>query len=399
MPARIIGMIGVTPPQSAATLLVISGGLSASYLKEFCRAHEEAGFDLVLVGYHSSSAEGFAVATYASQHTSRLGFLIAHRPGLVAPTLAARKIATLDHFAEGRLAIHIITGASDAEQRSEGDFLPKPDRYRRAGEYLDIMRRIWREQRPFDYAGDYYRVEAAISDIKPFQTPHPPLFFGGSSDEAYEMGAAHCDVFAMYGEPLAETAERIDRYRRLTARHGRDAAFNISFRPVIAATEGQAWDKARRILATIEGAPPVVPGSDKSSERMMEIAARGEIHDTRLWTPIAAATGARGNTTCLVGTAEQVAAAILEYYRLGIASFLNPRLRSAERRARLRPRTYSPHQDGRARYRPAGRARGGMTAAPRRVRITLRGPHSRAARSFWVGSDARGASFPVCTDG
>ena len=146
-------MIGVTPPADAATVHVIKGGLSAAYLRDFCQAHEEAGFDFALVGYNSSSAEGFTVATYASQHTRRLGFLIAHRPGLVAPTLAARKIATLDHFAEGRLAIHIIAGTSDAEQRGEGDFLPKPERYRRAREYLEIIRRVWREDRPFDHSG------------------------------------------------------------------------------------------------------------------------------------------------------------------------------------------------------------------------------------------------------
>lgn len=322
MPVRIIGMIGVTPPANAATVNVIQGGLSAAYLREFCRAHEESGFDFVLVGYISSSAEGFAVATYASQHTSRLGFLIAHRPGLVAPTLAARKIATLDHLSEGRIAIHVIAGLSDAEQRSEGDFLPKPERYRRAREYLEIMRRVWREDRPFDYEGQHYRVEAAFSDIKPYQQPHPLLFFGGSSDEAYAMGAEQCDVFAMYGEPLAETRERMERYRSLAARHGRGARFNISFRPIIAETEGKAWDKARAILAKVQAATPMTPAADKSGERLMDIASRGEVHDERLWTPIVTAAGARGNTTCLVGTPEQVAAAIGKYYALGIDSFL-----------------------------------------------------------------------------
>jgi alkanesulfonate monooxygenase len=126
----------------------------------------------------------------------------------------------------------------------------------------------------------------------------------------------------MYGEPLAETSERVADYRRRTAAVGRKAAFNMSFRPVIAETEGAAWDKARRILSDIRGAPPIVPSSDASGRRLLDIAAKGEIHDERFWTPIAQATGARGNTTCLVGTPEQVADAILKYYRLGIHSFL-----------------------------------------------------------------------------
>jgi alkanesulfonate monooxygenase len=322
MPVRIIGMIGVTPPASSATVHVIEGGLSAPYLREFCRAHEDAGFDLVLVGYTSASAEGFGVATYASQHTTRLGFLIAHRPGLVSPSLAARKIATLDHLCEGRLAIHIIAGLSDAEQESEGDFLAKPERYARAREYLKVIRQLWSADKPFDFEGKHYRVRKGYTEIKPYQKPHPPLFFGGSSAEALEMGAEQCDVFAMYGEPLAETSERVADYRRRTAAVGRKAAFNMSFRPVIAETEGEAWDKARRILSDIRGAPPIVPSSDASGRRLLDIAAKGEIHDERFWTPIAQATGARGNTTCLVGTPEQVADAILKYYRLGIHSFL-----------------------------------------------------------------------------
>ncbi|HEX4892333.1 MAG TPA: LLM class flavin-dependent oxidoreductase [Hyphomicrobiaceae bacterium] len=322
MPVRIIGMIGVTPPASSATVHVIEGGLSAAYLRDFCRAHEDAGFDLVLVGYTSASAEGFGVATYASQHTTRLGFLIAHRPGLVSPSLAARKIATLDHLCEGRLAIHIIAGLSDAEQQSEGDFLPKPERYARAREYLKLIRQLWSSERPFDFEGKYYRVRKGYTEIKPYQKPHPLLFFGGSSAEALEMGAEQCDIFAMYGEPLAETAERIADYRRRTAALGRKAAFNMSFRPIIAETEGAAWDKARRILSDIKGAPPIVPSSDASGRRLLEIAAKGEIHDERFWTPIAQATGARGNTTCLVGTPKQVADAILKYYSLGIHSFL-----------------------------------------------------------------------------
>src|SRR5262245_954535 len=118
MPVRVIGMIGVAPPKGDASLHVIRGGLSPDYLTAFSRAHEQAGFDLVLVGYTASSAEGFLVAQYAAMKTERLGFLIAHRPGFVAPTLGARKIATIDHLTNGRIVIHVISGASDAEQES-----------------------------------------------------------------------------------------------------------------------------------------------------------------------------------------------------------------------------------------------------------------------------------------
>src|SRR5947207_2848509 len=175
MPVRVIGMIGVTPPASGATVHIIKGGISAPYLKAYAQAHDEAGFDLALVGYTASSAEGFLVAQHAAAHTERLGFLIAHRPGFVAPTLAARKIATFDHLSEGRIALHVITGASEAEQQGEGDFAPKEERYRRAGEYLEVMKLAWAGERRFDFNGEFYKVRGARSDIQPLQKPHPLL--------------------------------------------------------------------------------------------------------------------------------------------------------------------------------------------------------------------------------
>ena len=156
-------MIGVAPPSSEATVHIIKGGISPPYLKSYAQAHDRAGFDLALAGYTASSAEGFLVAQYAAHHTERLGFLIAHRPGFIAPTLAARKIATFDHLTEGRIALHIISGASDAEQEGDGDFAPKEERYRRAAEYIEVMKLAWTSQRRFDFDGTFYRVRGARS--------------------------------------------------------------------------------------------------------------------------------------------------------------------------------------------------------------------------------------------
>ncbi len=328
MPVNIIGMIGVAPPSGEATLHVIEGGLTPSYLAEFARAHDRAGFDMVLVGYSSSSAEGFMVALYAAMQTDRLAYLVAHRPGFVAPTLLARKIATFDHLTGGRLAVHIITGKSDDEQHGDGDFTPKDERYRRAAEYLELMKLTWSSDEPFDFAGGFYRVEGAHSDVRPLQKPHPPLFFGGASPGALEMGARLCDVYAIYAEPLASTRERIAQFRKQAAAFGRVVGFNVSVRPIIADTEGAAWDKANRILGAMNAAKgwrrqeEATGPTDNAGKRLMEFALESDIHDERLWMPIAKATGALGNTSCLVGTPEQVAASILEYHRLGVGSFL-----------------------------------------------------------------------------
>lgn len=322
MPVNVIGMIGVAPPQGTA-LHVIAGGISPTFLRAFAQAHEAAGFDYALVGYYASSAEGFNVASYAACQTKTLAFLIAHRPGVVAPTIAARAAATLDQLSGGRLALHIIVGNSDADQQREGDFSPKQERYVRAAEYLDVMRKVWTSTQPFDHEGKFYRFKDVFSEARPFQQPHPPLFFGGSSPGALEMGARHCDTFAMFGEPLAETEERMDEFRRMTQPFGRTPRFNVSFRPIIAETEGKAWDKARKILDDLRSSGTMsTKAQDKSAERLVALAQRGDVHDERLWMPVAGAAAGKGNTSCLVGTPEQVAQAMLRYYRLGVASFL-----------------------------------------------------------------------------
>ena len=185
------------------------------------------------------------------------------------------------------------------------------------------MRRLWTSDSPIDHHGEFYRIEGGYSDIKPFQQPCPPLFFGGSSEGALEMGARHCDVFAIFGEPLEETRDRVQDFRRRASAFGRRVGFNMSLRPIMAATEGAAWDKAHALLADVERKTGDAPHpTNHSAERLLGYAARADVHDERLWMGIARATGAPGNTSCLVGTPEQIAAAVLEYYRLGIHSFL-----------------------------------------------------------------------------
>jgi alkanesulfonate monooxygenase len=322
MPVKIIGMIGAQMEGVAVHL--IKGKISRDYVVELTRLHEQWDYDSVLVGYFASAAEGFGIAQYAAVHTERIRFLIAHRPGSVLPALAARQVATFDQLTQGRMSLHIIAGTTEQDQASEGDFLPKQDRYRRAGEYLDVMRRMWTSETPFDHQGEFYRLVGAYSDVKPYQLPYPTLFFGGSSEGALQMGAEHCDVFAIFGEPLADTRDRIDDFRRRAAKFGRRADFNMSLRTIMAESESGAWDKAQRLLADVErkgGNAAPKPGNH-SAERLMALAGRADVHDERLWMGIARATGAPGNTSCLVGTPEQIAAAVLQYYRLGIHSFL-----------------------------------------------------------------------------
>ena len=224
---------------------------------DFTRLHEQWNYDFVLVGYYASAAEGFAIALYAADHTERIKFLIAHRPGSVAPALAARQVATFDQLTQGRMALHIIAGTSDADQASEGDFLPKNDRYRRAGEYLDVMRKLWTSDSPIDHHGEFYRVEGGYSDIKPYQQPYPPLFFGGSSEGALEMGAS----IVTCSRSSASRSRRRGSGSRISAGAPRPSGATSASTCRCGRSwriRGAAWDKANALLARrIFDAPPM----------------------------------------------------------------------------------------------------------------------------------------------
>ena len=330
MPVEIIGMIGVKPEGAdGAAVHVIGGAVDTEWLRAFAQAHEKADFDRVLVGYTSTSAEGFAVTGYAAAHTERLSYLIAHRPGFVAPTLTARAAATLDHVTNGRVALHIITGGSDAEQTRDGDWLDHDTRYRRTDEYLTVLRRMWTAPEPFDHEGEFYRFARAFSEVKPLRPGGIPLYFGGASGAAAGVAAKHCDVYALWGEPLAAVKQRIADIHEQAAAFGRRPRISVSLRPIIAPTEAQAWERARRILARVMETRPSVVGEGPGirpqavgARRLVELAREAEVHDKRLWTPIAGAMGGAGNTTALVGTPEQVAESLLDYYDIGCTTLL-----------------------------------------------------------------------------
>jgi alkanesulfonate monooxygenase len=321
MPVEFIGMIA---PQEYSEIIPPTGPIAdGDFAIRFARAHEESGFDRVLIGYFSFAPDGFIVASWILQATTSLGVLLAHRPGFVAPTVAARKLATLDQFSGGRLALHVITGGSDEEQARDGDFLDKAERYRRTDEYLDVVRRTWTSTEPFDFDGDFYSVKHSYSGVRCVREPHLPIYFGGSSDEAVAVSAKHADVYALWGEPLAESAAHIEKVKAAAAQYGRSPGISLSTRPILAATDAEAWDRAYRILDQIksrQGSPPAP--ENVGSQRLLAAAAKGDILDRCLFTPLAAATGARGNSTALVGSVETVAEALLDYYDIGVTTFL-----------------------------------------------------------------------------
>src|SRR6516225_3420983 len=226
-------MIGWITTWVSSELMPQSGPpFDAGVIAETARIHERAGFDRVLIGYFSDAPDGFLVGAHAASVTERLGFLLAHRPGFVAPPVAARKLATLDQLSDDRLAVHIITGGSDADQAKDGDWIDHDARYRRSAEYISLLRRTWTEPGAFDHAGEFYRTRGTYAEIRCRQQPHIPIYGGGGSDAAIRALAPHVDVYMLWGEPLKDTAAFMGQVRLTATAAGKPApGFSLSTRP------------------------------------------------------------------------------------------------------------------------------------------------------------------------
>jgi alkanesulfonate monooxygenase len=322
--------IGMMQPRQQSEIFPPHGpALDPGYVREAARAHEDGGFDKILIGWFSNGPDGLQLAAHAGAATQRVGFLVAHRPGFQSPTTAARAFATLDQLTAGRAAIHVISGGDDTDQARDGDFLDHDARYARTDEYLDCLKAIWAASAPVDHHGTYYRFVGASPEVRTVQRPRIPIYFGGASDAAIAVAGRHADVYALWGETHAQVREIVARVRAAAAAHGRQVGFSLSFRPILAETETAAWARAGSILATVQrlrGAAALGPNTgapqNAGSQRLLAAAALGDRPEGRLYTAIARATGARGNTTALVGTPLQVAEALLEYHDLGVDTFL-----------------------------------------------------------------------------
>jgi alkanesulfonate monooxygenase len=299
------------------------------YTLRFARAHEDNGWDRILFAYHAGAPDPATAAAFIASKLDHLKILLAHRPNVSYPTYAAKVFATLDQISDGRLNVHFITGGSTADQAAEGDFLTKDERYERTGEYIRIVKQAWTSREPFSHHGTHYQFENFVSDIWSAQQPRPQISFGGSSPAAYAIGAAEADIYAVWGEPLADTAEQIKTITDAALAAGRTERpkIQVAFRPIIAPTEELAWEKAHGILAKIESRIDAYAGTsfvgtlkepeNAGSQRLLSIADRGDRFDRALWTRPAAVSGGRGNSNALVGTPETVAAALLDYVDLG----------------------------------------------------------------------------------
>lgn len=327
MPTEFISL--TFPNASTEVNPIPNASIDPEYLVRYARTLDDYGFNYTLVPYDSSYFDPFTVGATIASVTKNLKIIIALRPNTLYPTVAAKALATLDQLSSGRAVVHFIAGGSDAEQAKEGDFLTKDQRYARLEEYIKILRRAWESADPFDWDGQYYQFKQFSNKVRPINGTIP-VSVGGSSDEAYRIGGSLADIFGLWGEPLKETKEQIDRIYAEAAKAGRAENDRpriwVTFRPIIAETDELAWAKAHRTLDTLNatranglGKVPAnaPPPQNVGSQRLLDIAARGEIHDRALWYPTVTATNARGASTALVGSPQTINDSILDYVDLG----------------------------------------------------------------------------------
>jgi len=319
--------ISITFPNTSTDIAPIpEASIDPAYLVRYARMLDDYGFNYTLVPYHSSSFDNFTVAATILAVTKNIQVIVALRPNTIYPTVAAKALATLSQLGGGRVVVHLIAGGDPAEQAREGDFLNKEERYERQAEYIRILRRTWESSEPFDHDGKYFRFEGFSSKVKPVEPI--PVSVGGSSDDAYRVGGELADIFGLWGEPLKETREQIDKVNAAAAAAGRTDRPRIwvTFRPIIAQTDELAWEKAHAVLDKLNsarakglGRKPINAAAplNAGSQRLLEIAKRGDVQDRALWYPTVTATNAAGASTALVGSPETIAASLLDYVDLG----------------------------------------------------------------------------------
>ena len=314
------------------------------YLQQVALAADNLGYYGVLIPTGKSCEDSWLVASALAPITKKLRYLVAVRPGLQPPTLAARMAATLDRLSEGRLLINVVTGGDPVENKGDGIFLSHADRYKVTREFLDVYTRLLKGEK-VDFHGEHIRVEGAEVLFPPVQENGPPLYFGGSSDEAIDVAADQIDTYLTWGEPVEQVAEKLAVVRQRAEKRGRKLSYGIRLHVIVRETEEEAWAAADRLIAhldedTIAAAQKIFARMDSTGQARMSALHGGSRDGLRiapnLWAGVGLVRGGAG--TALVGNPQQVADRIREYQALGIDNFIfsgYPHLEEAHRFAEL----------------------------------------------------------------
>jgi alkanesulfonate monooxygenase len=315
-----------------------------SYLRQIAEAADRLGYYGALLPTGKSCEDSWIVASALVTSTQQLRFLVAVRPGLQPPSVAARMTATLDRLCEGRLLVNVVTGGDPVENKGDGIFLSHSERYEVTREFLHAYKALLAGE-TVNATGKHIRIEGGQLLFLPVQAPHPPLYFGGSSTEALGVAAEHVDKYLSWGEPPAQVADKITRVKSLAQACGRTLTFGIRLHVIVRETSDQAWTAAEALIShlndeTIARAQSIFARMDSVGQQRMT-ALHGGRRDKlevspNLWAGVGLVRGGAG--TALVGDPKTVADRMIEYMAAGIDTFIlsgYPHLEEAYRFAEL----------------------------------------------------------------
>lgn len=326
--------------------------LNHDYLKQVAQAADSLGYEGVLLPTGRSCEDPWVIASSLLSVTTRLKFLVAVRPGLHQPALAARMAASFDRMSGGRLLINLVTGGDQTELEGDGVFLDHAQRYEQSAEFI----RIWREiitrshdGQAYDFEGKHLSVKGGKLLYPSIQKPHPPVYFGGSSAAAHDLAAEQVETYLTWGEPPASVAKKVADVRARAAKHGRTVKFGIRLHVIVRETDEKAWAAAEDLISrlnddTVIRAQSAFAKMDSEGQRRMAaLHGNGSKRDRasleispNLWAGVGLVRGGAG--TALVGDPQTVAARIQEYADLGLDTFVlsgYPHLEEAYRFAEL----------------------------------------------------------------
>ncbi|OXS75696.1 FMNH2-dependent alkanesulfonate monooxygenase [Domibacillus enclensis] len=307
------------------------GGREAdhTYFKQVAQAADRLGYTGVLLPTGKSCEDPWLTAAALAAETTRLKFLVALRPGLMQPSVAARMTSTLDRISNGRVFINVVAGGDPVELAGDGLFLKHDERYEATDEFLTVWRGLLSGE-TVDYEGKHVKSQGGELLFPPVQQPTPPVYFGGSSPAGQQVAAKHSDVYLTWGEPPAQVKDKIESVRRQAELEGRIVQFGIRLHVIVRETNAEAWAAAERLIShldddVIEKAQQTLSRYDSSGQnRMAALHRQGKDADLEispnLWAGIGLVRGGAG--TALVGDPETVAARIREYQDIGIESFI-----------------------------------------------------------------------------
>ena len=318
--------------------------VSFNYLRQIAQAADQLRYFGVLLPTGRSCEDSWIVASSVAPFTERLRYLVAVRPGLQSPSVAARMTATLDRISNGRLLVNVVTGGDPVENKGDGIFLPHNERYEVTREFLAVYSGLL-AGKTVDVEGKHIRIEGGKLLFPPVQSPRPPLYFGGSSDAGIDVAVDTVDKYLTWGEPPALVAEKIAKVRDVAAARGRKLSFGIRLHVIVRETNEAAWRAASELIKHVSD--ETIALAQKNFARMDSVGQRrmAQLHGGKrdkleiapnLWAGVGLVRGGAG--TALVGDAQTVAARIREYQDLGIDTFIMsgyPHLEEAYRFAEL----------------------------------------------------------------